>query len=255
MSGNPSSTKLFGSYLNTELIALFQRINEEIRFLDNYVSLDILPVSKLIRLYHLQAKELAASETDLGTQSILTSCVINIQEAVTSLQIHDAISQKLDHMYQLHQRLIEELESWKQGSSLEETACLAVLIEILAMNKAQLLLIQKEYCQAVKTIQTNLSDTERKLKNLSASSGKLPQFFFHYEQFDKVVDHLVQRLQQLVNTLSPTFPTSPHRIGKLERISSLFTMESERLVLHQTIFGEATEVPDNNYDTDQTELF
>lgn len=253
--------QLFSAYSANELVSVFERINEEVRFLDNCVSLDVLPVSKLIRQYNIQAKSiLAIDEKDARLKKIANDCKQNIEEAITTLQIHDMISQKLDHIHIIHTGLTQDLISLEEELQIAKMTHLPVILELIIMNREQLLMIKKEYLEAVRTIHKKLMDTETMIKAVTSYSSQLPHFFFHYQQFEKIVDHVTLRLLQMANDINPHYSKAPTRERKLLTIAAIFTMESERHVLNQILYAnnatyQVTTDLQNTPETDQIELF
>jgi len=113
MSGYHETIRLFNTYSINELVAIFQSLNEGVRFLDHCISSDVLPISKLVRQYSAQTKKIVLLDDTEHTKSIGKVCTSNIEEAITSLQIQDSISQKLDHIHVFQTGIVNDLLSLK----------------------------------------------------------------------------------------------------------------------------------------------
>jgi len=125
------------------------------------------------------------------------------------------------------------------------------------MNRDQLLLIRTEYGQAVEAIRRNLLALESKINIKDDSANLEAQFFIHYVEFEKAAEELTAKMLQVSVRISPSYRRVSDSLQKLQNITTLFTMESERRVLHKVLRGEDAEFQEDDFqeDLDQTEFF
>jgi hypothetical protein len=89
--------------------------------------------------------------------------------------------------------------------------------------------------------------------------GSKGQFFVHYPEFEKAADGVTEKMLQVSGRISPSYRRVSDSLQKLQAITALFTMESERKVLHKILKGEDAEFLEDDLqkdpDLDQTEFF
>ena len=259
MSTTSIQVPLFKAYTAKELAYLFEHINEEIQVMNSCLSLDVMPLTKLAHHYAVQLKQLAALDKNPQNGTMIITSRKSVESMVVHLQIHDVIAQKLDHIHQINAGLVQELHLLKNVSQIGGTSYLAVVLELIVMNREQLLLIKEEYHQATGEILENLDTIESKISELALNSVRQQGYFGHQKQFNKVLEDICLNLLSMANTINAHYLTDSERDKKLIQISRLFTMDSERWVLEKVMNGGAERYQagkvQKKLDVDQTELF
>lgn len=255
MSAYQETIRLFHVYSIQELTTIFNSFNGSVKWLDNCMALDILPISKLVRQYHAQIQKLLIVDPSEQTKVRTQQCAKHIGGVVTHLQIHDAISQKLDHMHVFQTGLIHDLANLQNIAQLIDNQYLSVCAEIVEMNKVQLGVIRTEYGQAVEAIQKDLKDTEKRMNPLMPEHS-MPSYFHNYPAFEKAIDDLILKYIRVSETIYPLDQKVEDRAQKLYALAALFTMESERRVMSKILKGDDAAAEEESLsDADQTEFF
>jgi hypothetical protein len=99
-----------------------------------------------------------------------------IDDIIKHLQYHDIICQKIDHIQKSHRRVIEEM-----GSPSDTLECCEVCLpedcarvcDIIDLQSAQLLLVSKEYQNALDVITSNFLGVAKEVTAISGISDKL----------------------------------------------------------------------------------
>lgn len=103
-----------------------------------------------------------------------------IGKIITHLQYHDIIKQKIEHIQQSHFRIIESLKKGpdKTGKKhvIEDSDILSLIADISGLQAAQLILISKEYQNALEVISENFQKIAFDLASISTIS-----YDFSYE--------------------------------------------------------------------------
>lgn len=109
----------------------------------------------------------------LKEKSIESSKSIN--DIITHLQYHDIIRQKIEHIQKSHQKIIQDLNSTVNDNE-SDNSCSAEdyskIGDIIDLQAAQLLLVSKEYQNALNVITRNFQDIARDLTTISGISDK-----------------------------------------------------------------------------------
>lgn len=109
----------------------------------------------------------------LKEKSIESSKSIN--DIITHLQYHDIIRQKIEHIQKSHQKIIKDL-SGNISEKGYDGSCSAddynKIGDIIDLQAAQLLLVSKEYQNALNVITRNFQDIARDLTTISGLSDK-----------------------------------------------------------------------------------
>jgi predicted nucleotidyltransferase len=97
----------------------------------------------------------------------------SINDIITHLQYHDIIRQKIEHIQKSHHKIIVDLN---KGSDATDDVCSAEdykkIGDIIELQAAQLLLVSKEYQNALNVITRNFQDIARDLSMISDISDK-----------------------------------------------------------------------------------
>lgn len=99
----------------------------------------------------------------------------SINDIITHLQYHDIIRQKIEHIQRSHQKIINDLNSTVSGQE-SSNGCSAEdyskIGDIIDLQAAQLLLVSKEYQNALNVITRNFQHIARDLTTISGLSDK-----------------------------------------------------------------------------------
>jgi predicted nucleotidyltransferase len=99
----------------------------------------------------------------------------SINDIITHLQYHDIIRQKIEHIQKSHQKIIQDLNSTVTDNE-SGNSCSAddysKIGDIIDLQAAQLLLVSKEYQNALNVITRNFQDIARDLTTISGISDK-----------------------------------------------------------------------------------
>ena len=103
----------------------------------------------------------------------------SIADIITHLQYHDIIRQKIEHIQKSHVLIIEDLEQIKETDEEKEAReyrQYEQVCDITGLQAAQLILVNKEYQNAVEIITNSFQDIASDLNSLSNISQKFSQY-------------------------------------------------------------------------------
>lgn len=242
-------------------------LNSEIRTLAPTISEEFLPIWKTIKVIQfnmdalknnlqLKVKDKACIKNTISkveTIDIYNSYIINV------LQVQDIIEQKLQHIINVHQELIEELyrEQALEKERVEKDD-LTNINKVAQINSAQLNYIINEFGEAASTIRTNLKNAYKKLKEVKcfidennsvvgeSSSRKLLDFVqasmeeisFHKGELGTSSNFVISA-QMLIEVLQKLFTDNDYTPivieGKWKKILEMYTIQSEILVFNSVV--------------------
>lgn len=263
-------------YINGELKALGPSISSEF----SSVGKTIKEVSDKVEIVNTEINK-AQNEQLSGRISenikLINRCS---SQVVIGLQFQDIIEQKLQHIINVHQELIEELY---KAQAIEKDVVdkndLNNINKVAQINTAQLNYILQEYKEAIGSIKLNLKDAYKSLKEtiliLSENKNSFKDddynnhihlvkkikesISFHKEELGTTSNFVIS-VQMIVNVLQKLFVANindPFIIeGKWKKILDMYTIPSEIMVF-EAIAGvnkKDNTVQPNNNDAD-FELF
>jgi hypothetical protein len=297
---------IFGNstaYSVEELVCIFRQLSDNITTLHEYSTDDFKVLSSRIREYYEQAtvifqtvSQLASiiSNQERNLSAHAEESLKDISTIVTKLQFHDIIRQKLEHIQQINQNIINELLALPQGATNQQGSqankYLPLMPDITRLHAAQLSHTNAEYQKAFAEIKNNLESIRNKTDIISENCStffKLLQHntypiqttpeqiikladklsveisnslgsIKHCEAFEKLVDEINSKLSTIFpdNFIEKTGKPSAEKKAILKQLEGLYTMETERIV-HKQIFTEkGTASKENKNETgDNLELF
>lgn len=218
--------------------------NKQINYLLNYSFEDFVKLSTRLKDYYSEVKKFFEEKgANTENRDVRKSYLDAINHLIIDLQFHDIIRQKLEHIEEIHDSVIKELEITDANSNLNETKYISIIPEISILHTLQLKSLRKEYNDATNDIGEALDE----LINLGKQAETMVAIDHedterHAKEFNEVVGKLKDELQQINtsfvdgNTLSP----SEEVLSKLQVIESIYTMKSERDVFN-VLFGKGVE--------------
>lgn len=119
-----------------------------------------------------------AKNKELNISKLLALSAGNLDSSsqiIMSLQYHDIIRQKMEHIQQTHQEILEELKGRKEDNGAEEQAShyIEQIPEIAKVQVAQLMQTNKEYQTAIKMIMGQLTDTSMTMSDIASRAQNL----------------------------------------------------------------------------------
>ena len=178
----------------------------------------------------------------------------SIDKIIISLQYHDIIKQKLEHILTTNNEIIREymMSEHEYGY---EYKYLNALPSIARLHIGQLIQINKECQNAIENIINNLTTIMMELSAIStrALSENLNNYVLnkelqyeikvtldgleHSSFFDKNVFNLINELSEIENSKKNNFENNIKE--KLRIIEDTYTMKSERII-HEALFDNTT---------------
>lgn len=262
-------------------------INGELRVLAPTISNEFSPVGKTIKevfsktdILNIEINEVQNEELKFKVSENIKLINLYSSQVVIALQFQDIIEQKLQHIMNVHQELIEELyKAQAIEKDIVDKNDLNNINKVAQINTAQLNYIIKEYEEAIIKIKLNLKDAYKSLKEIililseNKDSFKNDDFnnclnlvkknkesiSFHKEEVGTTSNFIIS-VKMIINVLQKLFVANnddPFIIeGKWKKILDMYTIPSEILVF-EAIAGVTKNkhaVPQKNNDVD-FELF
>ena len=218
--------------------------NKQINYLLNYSFGDFVKLSTRLKDYYSEVKKFF-EENGANTENrdVRKSYLDAINHLIIDLQFHDIIRQKLEHIEEIHDSVIKELEITDANSNLNETKYISIIPEISILHTLQLKSLRKEYNDATNDIGEALDE----LINLGKRAETMGAIDHedterHAKEFNEVVGKLKDELQQINTSFvdGDTLTPSEEVLSKLQVIESIYTMKSERDVFN-VLFGKGVE--------------
>ncbi|QHT68140.1 hypothetical protein GXP67_16575 [Rhodocytophaga rosea] len=280
-----------------ELVAIFRQSGEKIATLHVYSYEDFSALSQHIREYYRQANTIVDTisrwlTSDLSPEKNIAAqaekSLKNISSIVTKLQFHDIIRQKLEHIQQTNESIIEELltvsRQHVRSQAREIYRYLSIVPDIARLHIAQLTHTNKEYQHAFADIKADLQsildqtitvsqaytefnssanqDASQHLQNLRLTDkfcsdiNKALEQIKNCEAFEKRIEEINENLSILLPHAASSKDNSASTENKMiAHLRNLYTMESERII-HEQVLGKdpvtGTSSPESD---DNLELF
>lgn len=227
--------------------------NKQIEYLLNYSFEDFVKLSTRLKDYYSEVKKFfEENEVNPENRELRKSYLDAINHLIIDLQFHDIIRQKLEHIEEIHDNVIGELEVTDSGANLDGTKYISIIPEISVLHTLQLQGLRKEYNDATNDIGEALNELIHLGKRAEAMGAiDHEDTERHAKEFNKVVGKLKDELQQINTSFvdGDTLSPSQEVLDKLKDVESIYTMKSERDVFN-VLFGKGVEE-----DEDDIELF
>ncbi|HON18233.1 MAG TPA: hypothetical protein PK990_03600 [Salinivirgaceae bacterium] len=139
-------------------------------------------------------------------------CFKNLDSVITNIQYHDIIRQKMEHIQNTHQSIIENLMSSNPTTEVTNYQdYLKQIPEVVEIQAAQLMFTNKEYQNAIETINQKLYDTRNDHQQISEiCKEKIKNIENLNQLFNKLLEqwteiyHLFQEISTLAVQLTTT---------------------------------------------------
>jgi hypothetical protein len=240
-----------------ELVGIFRQLSDKITRLHEYSSKDFKALSSRIREYYGQAT------TIFQTVSQLASIVSNqerslslhaeeslkdISSIVTKLQFHDIVSQKLEHIQQINQDIIDELLALPQGIITPQDAqankYIPLMSDIARLHAAQLNHTNAEYQHAFAEIRINLQSIRNKTDIISQNCSAFFNLLQNKKNSGSPKQTKPEEIIKLADKLSAEISNSLTAIKHCEAFEKLVDEINSKL---KTIFPDSlTEKPEQS---------
>lgn len=228
------------AYTANQYSSLFRSLNQKVDQLYEHLNNDFLVTTNKVKKYSTVARQKNQSGKISDSLRAKIKCAIrSFDSIIVELQYHDIIRQKLEHIYTVEQRLSEEFAFiYENPNAKKGLHFTLVMHEIINLVINQLKCIKEEYLLAANKIQHLL----RALWADREISRELQLFLFNTaENLRNVIqsiDLLIKMHERIGNERNSFEVQNPDdvRLGILNEIKQLYTMESEREVFNTT-FG------------------
>lgn len=236
-----------------EIKEKLEKWNSDIHYLLKYSFQDFLALSQSLKDYYSNLKEYYKKQLEKGSENKNENekkkLLSSVNQLIIELQFHDIIRQKLEHIQQIQQQIIEEIKNESDSVDYKSTNYIFILPEISLLNKNQLDSLNQEYVNATHGIQNSLKNIINIIKTNNLVGLDVTETEKHAQDFNKVVERLTDDL----NSLNVTFlkegnlNVSDLSLSKLHNIEKLYTMKSERDVFN-ALFSNGQEQEDDDLD-------
>lgn len=215
-----------------DLVAAFTRVNEKTTQMNKYSTEDLLELSTKLKEYQQRIDEFVADHDNEENRKKLQAFHLKISQIIVDLQFNDIIRQKLEHLEEIHQELISELNSGK-----DEGTHAQITIGIARLTKAQLEYIDNEYKSATDNIKNQLmAFWQDKIIAGTIELGFL-DILNNADVFSKQVKMAIMDLTKVIDSQTDF---KAFREEEYAMIQSRYTMQSEREVFGE-LFGVSIE--------------
>ncbi len=243
------------SQLDKKLITLKDSISSTRQIFDDNKETGIFNLENLlndvqisINLLEQKHKEslIQAPKLKDTTESYFNS----INRIITSLQYHDIIRQKMEHIQETHQEIIQELNEIDKSEDEELTKqkqvrCFIKIRDIAHLQVAQLIRTNREYENAIETITKKLIEIGKDMtkvasicKQYSADTqksdqshfeeigNKLESIFLFLQQFQQANQNLILKVKEINTATKDIFIT----FKKIQEIKSHLQHLMKRMI-------------------------
>ena len=225
-----------------KIAALIQKVNKSLGQLHQYSSDDFVPVNKIFKNYYDQSKNVDPVVEEKPEFKVYKEVIGKI---ITDLQFHDIIRQKLEHIENINNLLIEELNIRVKDMSYD-SEFIAVIPDICKVNEAQLVMINEEYQSTICKLRINLENMENYIAKATSVSLNLSNSFSQSANFNKLYREIISSLTHIASFISDDEKwTEQGRIDAINKIGSMYTMQSERAVFSKIFLSSVSLEADN----------
>lgn len=121
-------------------------------------------------------------------------CFEDLNEVVTNLQYHDIIRQKIEHIKEAQDAVLQRIDNIDDGEKNRDKVeaqlkFMARMPEVINVQVAQMMYINKDYQDSIDKITAMLLDVGKEMKNITSGFDKM------VEGAHKVLDNIIPELQ------------------------------------------------------------
>ena len=164
-----NQTEVFKGQISVSITSIDSRIRNSVDIFRNLSKETRTNISSIV-MKSLESKLHLPKLKEKSKES--TRCIDDI---IKHLQYQDIIRQKIEHIQKSHKRIIEEMAGTPGSLSHDEDslpADCAHICNIIDLQSAQLLLVNKEYQKALDVITNNFLGVAKEMTDISAISDK-----------------------------------------------------------------------------------
>jgi hypothetical protein len=229
-------------------IGVVKDVNEQLSHLLKYAFEDYVSLSNSLGNFYNKLKEFYNESGAFVDKSKLESLLESLNQIIVDLQFHDIIRQKLEHIEQIHAKLLKELEN--QASDINTTKYAVILPEICKLNVEQLKFISEEYQSHSGSIKHALQKgVGNRVSSLENFVFDFSDTFNHTDSFSDTIGNIINSLKivgdQVVEARDDNF------FDKVLNMKKIYSMRTEREVFNK-VFEIIEDVPEED---DDIELF
>ncbi len=167
-----SRLELYTATLGTEIYSLNNTVRSHSQ---KCASMNVAFCNELrSSVLHIRKKNMESGNYIPEMRDKLNSTSGFIENIITHLQYHDIIKQKIDHIQNSHEKIIERLnEKFEADNNIivnNDDEILSFIEDISGLQSAQLILISKEYQKAIDVISENFQKIVEDLTTISTVS-------------------------------------------------------------------------------------
>ncbi len=172
----------------------------------------------------------------------IQSCFSDLDEVVTKLQYHDIIRQKIEHIRAAQNAVLQGLDNASDAQDEKEMVItqfkfLARMPEVINVQVAQLMYINKDYQDSIEKITSMLLDVGREMKSVTTIFDKMT------EGAHKLLGHILPELngrqQQYIALVKNTRENIIDVLSDFEMLSSRY---AEAKAMFSEIFSRENEL-------------
>jgi hypothetical protein len=260
----------------------------QIRDISLYYKDATLLCNNLLHISATLSENKASGKLGRAYKEASEACSYRFNEVMKNLQFHDIIKQKLEHIAEVNNRLIDELSAGKINRPLASLPYTSMICELAALFSAQLGLIQQEYSDSFKEIKVQLSRIREEMKTVSEVAWNeseaafypakqildLPEHIIKCKTLETELGHRIDEidsetevaakvtvLNALLKEVVRTFGFCNKLSDKeekrkvIEKLNQTFTMESERQLWHKVLCEAGfQDTVKNNEDMDSSSI-
>lgn len=214
----------------------FEDINTMIKSLHVEATMFYFPVKRILKKESVLDKLIPSGKAD-GTSDNKAD-----KEAAKGLQYHDILQQKLDHIISLNNSLIVDLKQDLNNEKISNQRFLPILGMLVKLHRSQLELISLEFSESKNRILKGIQLLGMDDQNLSDKANKIIQ----------ITRAILEKLKEVV-----VFGGSHRRYHRrdLQHIESVYTLNSERILLYKLFMMGGEEVLPDNLEDLTIEIF
>jgi hypothetical protein len=199
--------------MNEDTILFLEKVNVDLREVIDATTVDFMIVNSLLKKYYVNRQR---SEMTNATHYSWEENKIDLM--VANLQYMDIFRQRVEHLIAVHQ----ELTGIDTGPGFIES--------FFHLHVFQSLTIELDLFQSVAAINSILCELKPHFAEVGKIEWKPETFFTNTSKIKETLAHTIFQLG-VAGGDTEYLPIPALTIDQVERLNSLYTMESERLVL------------------------
>jgi hypothetical protein len=258
-------TKSFFTEFNTNFSFLKTQLKQNIAYIAEIEAKNSENIGDILEelrfssnLFNQKYQE--ASQMLPKLQESTESTAANIAKIITNLQYHDIIRQKIEHIQQTHQEILNELNQISTESSDElskqiQVKCFLQIRDIAGLQAAQLIHANKEYQKAIEIISQKFLQVGNEMTLISDMCHKFISNGSSQSHFKDIVDkiektaYFIDIYGKTLNNLKDRYYKSKSKLDEI--FYSYFELSDFITTLERNILRSINNqnIPEGEYDT------